>query len=133
MSRRDPRVTPGFLDCVEKNGRRRCVEAVTVLGDVIYTTGSGPERKCSMEAWRRWCAGATVMHRNTDLVQIPMEREVCAWRNRLGAHFTHDVEVIRAFARVGLAFLYAEPRARALWLLNEARCQESAGDAEALD
>jgi len=94
MPDRDPRVNPQLLDIVQVVESERCVEYVTALGTVIYSIKSGRhERRCSLDAWRRWAKGGKVVRvgrlcvtpTNT-LVKLDEgnRREVNALRNRLG-------------------------------------------------
>jgi len=83
----DPRTHPRLLDKVSKSGRERCVEFVSAMGTIVYSTGTS-EKKCSLESWRRWAKGAEIVRRGRAdgkrALENQLSREINLIRNRLG-------------------------------------------------
>lgn len=83
----DPRTHPRLLDKISKDGRERCVEFVSALGTIVYSTPAS-EKRCSLATWRRWARGAEIVRRGyTDgkrALENQLSREISMIRNRLG-------------------------------------------------
>ena len=126
MADRDPRTDPQLLDLVKVGKLERCVEYITVLGTVVYSTalshGNYTERRCSLAAWKKWARGGTVKpartpstHRSTCLVKLDegAVREINRLRNRLDTvvpgYRASEEELVAGLMNLALALLERHP------------------------
>ena len=123
LAKRDPRKDPRLLDLVRVGKRERCVEYVTTLGTIVYSTalsvGNHVERRCSLDAWKRWARKGKVIRfgdppssDSVFTVQLGWgeQREINRLRNRLGRlppndRAADDKEVLAGLVDLALGLL----------------------------